>query len=404
VTVCSVAALLGWIRRARPRARGTRAATAVLAAAKTAVFLLKVYPMLPSRPLDWLTPRPVKVSLRYPTSRGPAEGDLYRPASRGPHPAVVVCLGVVPFGVDHPQVPRLGEALARSGFAALLYWSPAMRDFRLDPADIADIASAYHHLLAQPGITTAGSGLIGTCVGGAFAVMAAADSRIRDRVAFVCAYAPYSSMWTLARDIASATRWCDGTREPWSVDPLTRNVYLHSITALLEADEAARLRGAFAQRDGRLAGPTLSEDGQVIMPLLTDLSAEAAEAALRGLPTALEERLTALSPLHYLKDLHTPLIVLLHDRDDAVVPVGESRSMRNALAARGGVRYTEFSVFRHMDPTRGKPSAIALARELVRFGCAIYPVFHPVVESREPPAPPTIGVTPRGGLFRGRQG
>jgi hypothetical protein len=387
-----VTALLGLMRRASPKARVAGAATTVLAAAKTAVFLLKVYPMLPSRPLDWVTPRPVKVSFRYPTSRGQTEGNLYRPASHGPHPGVVVCLGVVPFGVDHPQVARLGEALARSGFAALLYWSPAMRDFRLDPGDIADIASAYNHLVAQPGITTAGSGLIGTCVGGAFAVMAAADSHIRDRVAFVCAYAPYASMWTLARDIASATRWRDGAREPWSVDPLTRKVYLHSITALLEADEAAQLRSAFAQRDGRLVGPTLSEAGQVIMPLLTALSAEAAEAALRGLPAALEERLTALSPLKYLKDLHTPLIVLLHDRDDAVVPVGQSRSMRDALATRGGVRYTEFSVFRHMDPTRGKPSAIALARELVRFGCAIYPLFQPVVENsrREPPAQSTM--------------
>jgi hypothetical protein len=29
------------------------------------------------------------------------------------------------FSCFHPQVPRLGKALARAGFAALLYWSPA---------------------------------------------------------------------------------------------------------------------------------------------------------------------------------------------------------------------------------------------------------------------------------------
>src|SRR5688572_9335139 len=150
------------------------------AAARTAVCLLKVFPMLPSGPLDWVTPRPVVERLRYPTSHGPAEGELYRPDTAGPHPGVVVCLGVVPFGVDHPQVPRLGEALARSGFAALLYWSPAMRDVRLDPADIEDIASAYETLLARPDIDPARSGLLGTCVGGAFALMAAASPRVRD--------------------------------------------------------------------------------------------------------------------------------------------------------------------------------------------------------------------------------
>src|SRR5438046_495059 len=72
------------------RARATRLATTAGAAARTAVLLLKVYPMLPSRPLDWVTPRPLVERFRYPTSRGPAEGDLYRPSGPGPHPAVVV--------------------------------------------------------------------------------------------------------------------------------------------------------------------------------------------------------------------------------------------------------------------------------------------------------------------------
>ena len=39
------------------------------------------------------------------------------------------------------------------------------------------------------------------------------------------------------------------------------------------------------------------------------------------------------------------------------------------------MRYTEFTAFRHMDPSTGKSSAIALARELARFGCAVYPVL-----------------------------
>jgi hypothetical protein len=212
-------------------------------------------------------------------------------------------------------------------------------------------------------------------VGGAFALMAAADPLIRDRVDFVCAYAPYASMWTLARDIASATRQRDSVREPWLVDPLTRKVYLHSVTALLQRDEAAQLRAAFAEPHERLVGPMLSEDGQAVLPLLTALAPDEAEAALHRLPAALEERLTAMSPLHYIGNVHAPLIVLLHDRDDALIPVSESRSLRDAMAGRSGLRYTEFTVFRHMDPGQGKVSAVALTRELVRLGCAIYALF-----------------------------
>jgi dienelactone hydrolase len=364
--------------------------TTARAAAKTAVCLLKVFPMLPSRPLNWVTPRPVVARLRYRTSHGDAEGELYRPSGAGPHPGVVVCLGVVPFGVEHPQVPRLGEALARSGFAALLYWSPAMRDFRLDPADVGDIAAAYEALLARPEIDPGRSGLLGTCVGGAFALMAAASPRIRDRVSFVLAYAPYASMWTLARDVASASRGGDGRREPWAVDPLTRTVYVHSLTAPLDPGEAQRLRAACADRHGPPDVPGLSEIGRAVLPLLTALAPGEAEAALQRLPAALRERLAALSPTTYLRDLRAPLIVLLHDREDPVIPVGESRRLRDALAGRGGrggrggVRYTEFTVFRHLDPTKGNPAPLALARELLRFARAIYPLYRWVAASEQP--------------------
>ena len=349
--------------------------TVTCAALRTAVCVMKVFPMLPSRPLDWVTPRPVVERLRYATSQGEVEGDLYRPPGAGPHPGMVVCLGVVPFGVEHPQVPRLGEALARSGFAALLYWSPAMRDFRLDPQDIDDIASAYDALLAQPYVDDARSGLLGTCVGGAFALMAASSERIRDRVGFILAYAPYASMWTLLRDIASASRRRDGRTEAWPVDPLTRKVYVHSVTTMLEPDEAASLRVACAERVVEPDVHGLSEAGGVLLPLLGAPDRDQAEVALQQLPEALRARLTALSPVTYLGAVRAPLIVLLHDRDDPVIPVSEARGLRDAFVGSGRLRYTEFSVFQHLDPTRGHPSPPALARELVRFACAIFPVF-----------------------------
>jgi hypothetical protein len=318
--------------------------------------------------------------VRYPTRCGQAEGDLYRPSSGGPHPGIVVCLGVVPFGVDHPQVAVLGKALARAGFAALLYWSPAMRDFRLDPEDIENIALAYRWFSEQPFVDPARSGLLGTCVGGAFALMAAASPLIEDRVGFIGAYAPYSSMWTFARDIASATRSCGGGREPWQVDPLTRKVFIHSLTALLETGEAERVRSAFANESGHLDGRGLSEDGRAVYALLTALDADEAETALHHLPPIMQERLTALSPLNYLEGIHAPLIVLLHDRGDQVIPVGESRCLHSALAGHTGVHYTEM-LFQHLDPVKGKLPLFRLVRELGKFFFAVYPLFRQAVAS-----------------------
>jgi hypothetical protein len=182
-------------------------------------------------------------------------------------------------------------------------------------------------------------------------------------------------MWTLARDIASASRRRTGEREPWAVDPLTRKVYAHSVTAQLEPAEADLLRVRLAERDGRIDTSSLSEAGRSVLPLLTALEPEEADVALQRLPAALRERLDAMSPSACIDGLRAPRVLLLHDRDDHVIPVSESRDLRDALAARRGVAYTEFTVFRHLDPTKGNPPPLDLAREVVRFARAIFPLF-----------------------------
>jgi len=358
----------------------TRATRPIRTVAKAAIFFLKVFPMLPSRPIDWVTKPPVVQKVSYPTRFGHAEGDLYRPSAGGPHPGIVVCLGVVPFGVDHPQVPVLGKALARAGFATLLYWSPAMREFRLDPEDIENIPLAYQWLIEQPYVDPTRSGLLGTCVGGSFALMAAASPLIRDRVAYISAYAPYSSLWTFARDVASATRSWGDSHEPWQVDPLTRKVFVHSMTGLLEPDEAEQLRNTFTNGSEHLAGRGLSADGQAVYSLITALNRDEAETALHRLPPIMQERLTALSPMNYLKDIRAPLIVLLHDRGDQVIPVGESRRLHSALAGHAGVHYTEMQ-FRHLDPIKAKLPLFHLVREFGKFFYAVYPMFRQAVAS-----------------------
>ncbi len=372
-------------RKGRPRT--------LRAVGRTAVFFLKVLPMLPSRPVDWVTPTPVVERVRYPGLEGMVEADLYRPAGDGPHPGMVVCLGVVPFGVDHPQVPGLGMALARAGFATLLFLSPAMRDLRLEPEDRRRIALAYRWLIEQPFIDPARSGLLGTCVGGSFALLAAAERSIRDRVGFVVAGAPYGSLRTLAHDVATATASSGGVTRPWAVDQLTRKVFVRSLTGVLAADEAERLRSACAERDGHIDLTGFSADGRAVAPLLMALTADEADCSLSRLPVAMQARLDAMSPMTRLGEIEAPLLVLAHDRDDAVIPIGESRQLVAELAGRAGVRYTEFTMFKHLDPTKVKLPPVALARELVKFVASVYPLFRHAVAVRPPRRDPHLTVT-----------
>ena len=277
-------------------------------------------------------------------------------------------------------MPVLGKALARAGFVTLLYWSPAMRDFRLDPEDLENIPLAYNWLVGLPNVDPARSGLLGTCVGGSFALMAAAHPLIRKHVAFLSAYAPFSSMNTFARDIASASISRGIQREPWNVDQLTRKVFVQSVTAMLEPAEAEQVRNALTEKGEHRTEKKLSADGQAVYALLSAQNVFDAETALHNLPVAMQERLTALSPMKYVKDIRAPLIVLLHDRGDQVVPVGESQRLLAALDGYSGVHYTEMQ-FQHLDPTKGKLPFFRLVREFGKFFGAVYPLFRQAVSS-----------------------
>jgi len=105
----------------------------------------------------------------------------------------------------------------------------------------------------------------------------------------------------------------------------------------------------------------------------------AADAALRELPVAARERLDAMSPVAHLAEIRAPVITFGHDRDDMVIPIGESRRLAQALSGRLGVRFTEYAMCQHADPTKRHLSPLALAREVVRFYRSLHPLFSQTV-------------------------
>jgi len=248
-----------------------------------------------------------------------------------------------------------------------------MRDLRLEPDDIDNIALAYEWLIDQPYVDPDKSGLLGTCVGGSFALMAAASPRIRERVSFIAAYAPYSSMFTLLQDAASSSTMRANNREPWQVDQLTRKVFVRSLTAELEPDEAELLRESFSAGEGQLEIDKLSHNGRVIYSLLTNPDADEAKRIMDQLPSDFRDRLSAMSPMNYFKYIQSPLIILLHDRGDTLIPVGESRRLRAMLQSRAGFHYKELQ-FQHLNPA--KLPVFRLARELAKFYAALYRLFY----------------------------
>jgi hypothetical protein len=353
---------------------------------RTAAFILSMAPGPISWPVRLVTGTPDHERVLIPAA-APFDLDVYRPRSPGPHPGILVSLGVLPVGVADPRVAMVGEAFSRAGFVTLLFWSPSMRELRIDRDDIPRLVSAYRALLARPDVDPTRSGLFGVCVGGAFALIAAAQPEIRDRVAFVAAHAPYSSLRTLALEIAGESRSLGATREPWAVDPLTWKAYVRCLTGWLDDRDAAALRALFEDRiawnatktrivrspvRGRPDPATLSADGRAVLRLL-EADADDAEPALDALPLRVSSLLAWMSPMTWVAQIAAPVLVLLHDRNDRVIPVAESRNFWAAIDGRRGATYTELG-FNHLRVPRTW-SFVRVVREMARAFGAWYPVF-----------------------------
>ena len=333
------------------------------ASVKAAMFIPHVFDA-PAKPLEWFTPAPTRERVSFTIPTGDGVGDLYRPPGDGPFAAVVLFLGVSPAGADDPRVVRLGEALARSNMATLFYWSPIMADGRMIPEDIHNLVAAFQYLSSQDFIDPDRVGIGGFCVGASYSIMAAAQEPIRDQVAFVNAFGPYFHMPDLLISITSQTRSYDDLIQPWQPDKLTREVFVTHMTKDLPENERDLLRTAFAKdADPSIVDPqTLSDESQAVHALLQGVPREEAAAFRARLPAETLRDFDIISPSQYIHDLKADLLIM-HDREDQLVPAFESRRLRDALADRDNVRYTEFGLFDHVTPEI-RLGPVETAREL----------------------------------------
>ena len=341
------------------------------AAWNAALFVTQNVPSLPD--VTWLQPEPVHLKATVPTPEGPRDADIYRPPDDGPHAAVVLFLGVAPAGPDDPRVVYVASGLARANIVTLVYWSPEKITGRIHPPDIQNLVAAFRYLQARPYVDPRRVGFAGFCVGASFALMAAAQEEVRDQVAFVNAFGPYYSLRDLvwAFGARSTSPYGEG-QAPWTPDRLTVRVATTLLLESLAASDSDRVRQA-VDAGVPLAATEFSSEAHAVYRLLAGGTPSEVDAALGDLPPALLATMEEASPRTYVPGLTAPVLVM-HDRNDTMVPSAESRRLVADLAPRGDVRYTEFSLFEHLDPTRPL-GPLDTARELGKLFGHMYAIM-----------------------------
>ena len=262
---------------------------------QTVAFVLQVLDG-PFKPQPWITARPVREEVVYPRPDGEGVADIYRIPDGRRRAAVLIFLGANATGRDDPDVVNLGNALARAGFVTMFHWSPTMGlQLNIDPDEIENLVWAFTYLRDQDFVDRQRVGMGGFSVGGSFALVAAADARIRDDVVFLNSFGAYYDTRDLFLQIASRTRFYQGQQEPWEVHRLTWLVFANELIKTLE-DPAERVRFSRHYLQGQdLPAEELqrvSEPAARVRRLLEGTTLPEADRLYRQLPPAFHEEMS----------------------------------------------------------------------------------------------------------------
>lgn len=336
-------------------------------------FVAQVLPTVPVKPSEWFTEMPERREISYPLDNGGAGfADLYIPAGGGKHSALLFFLGVNPAGKDDERVVNLGDAVARTGIVVMIPWSERMAQRRVSGQEAGDLVRGFEHLRSLEMVDEDEVGMAGFCVGASLMMVAAQDERIRDDVKVVNSFAGYYEAEDLIASVVTASRFYNEDSEPWEPDKLSVQVVR---THLLESVDDPVERAALEEIiDSNAAAPSnLSPDARLVYDILNAPDIETAHRLIDLLPSDSLETLRRISPSANIDSLKAKALVM-HDRQDNLVPSEESRRLVDALQSRGDVHYTEFSFFEHLDPST-RVGNVELVREGAKLFLHIYKIM-----------------------------
>lgn len=290
------------------------------------------------------------------SSNDPVYLDIYAPTT--PVPAIggirqgLVVISGVGDNRGVQQLINFSQALAQAGIVVMNVTTPTLIQYALAPQDSNAVVQAFDALAHWPGVTASHIGIIGFSAGGALACLAAADARIRDKVASVTLFGSYYNAASLLHDIGRRAIDVDGKLQPWQPQEVPIQVMTNTIAGQLSNFDGSLL---ISSLDPGSTPLTSSEQAELSPPalaayhLLAGDEPDNVDANIAALTPQIDALLTALSPSSIIKQIHAP-IYLLHDRNDQFVPFTQSRAFDQALTQLHHPHdFAELGIFQHVE-------------------------------------------------------
>jgi len=309
--------------------------------------------------------------------------DSYRSENRR-RGVLVLVHGFSEHGRRDPRLVQFARALARSGFLVFVPELPGLRDLSISTREVVALRAAISHALdAFPEAHHQPTGALALSLAVGPLLMAAKAPELRDRVSFLVAVGGYYDLADAVRFITTGVDAGDDagiTRTPVEAG---RWVVLASQSHWLEDAAQQALLARLAQR--RIDNPDaavddllaqLDADGQALFTLTDNRNPDAVDHLLQALPAAAQAEFRALDLAQRDLSAIRARVVLIHGRDDAVIPISHSRRLSASLDGAPSVWLHETTALGHVEV---RPSLIEgftlwrAARRILQLGETRHP-------------------------------
>ncbi|TWT05758.1 RNA methyltransferase [Reyranella sp. CPCC 100927] len=287
-------------------------------------------------PWQDLTSMPTSTSVRWTIADRTIEADLYAPASTA-RAVLLLVPGAAVLGRTEPRLVALARSIARAGFIVMVPEVPGMRRLALSRADADVLADALRAL--HPRYPRLPLGVMAISYGVGPAVIATLEPDINGKVDFIVGIGAYHNTDEVIRFITTGAyrRMGDGRLHRMTPNRYGRWAFLSANAERLPDPTDTDLLRQAAER--KLADPAaatsdlrvhMSSDARAVLDLMENDDPDRVPALLAALPEPVRTHIDALNlALHDLRSVKAKLI-LIHGRDDPMIPFTESEALAAA--------------------------------------------------------------------------
>lgn len=288
--------------------------------------------------LQKTAPPPTRLSVQYTVEDRAYQADCYQPG-QPPRAGIVLVHGLAEAGPKDPRLVAFAVSLARVRFAVFVPDLSGLRALRVSTNDVQVIVDAFSYLSTRTDLAPqARIGIGAFSYGVGLALLAAMDQRISNDVAFVLAVGGYNDLSSVITFFTTGYFKDNGAWRFLRPNEFGKWTFVLSNAERVSDRKDQRLLQHIAERKLQdLAAPTadladqLGPEGQAVYALVTNTEPERVPELLARLPGPMRADLTALNLANKdLAQLHAH-VILIHGRDDNIIPYTESIALKRRL-------------------------------------------------------------------------